>query len=111
MKDADSVVFTSATLANHDGSKGMAQVEWMTGYNLAPAERRFKSGLFLDNSYDYKNQAKVFLVTDTPSLYDQKFVPTVLEQLTPVIKDIGGRTLLLFSARTRFDKALSLIHI
>lgn len=105
IKDAQSVVFTSATLANSDGSRGMAQVEWMTGYNLLPAERRFKQGMFLENSYDYENNAKVYLCTDTPSLYDQKFIPTVMENLVPLIRDLGGRTLLLFSARTRFDKA------
>lgn len=109
LKESKSVVFTSATLANHDGSKGMAQVEWMTGYNLVPADKRFKSGLFLDNSYDYKNRAKVFIVTDTPSLYDRDFVEDVFFKLIPLIKDIGGRSLLLFSARTRFDKACELL--
>ncbi len=105
MKDAQSVVFTSATLANHDGSQGMPQVEWMTGYNLLESERRFRTGLFLDNNYDYENNAKVFLCTDTPSLYDKKFVETTLEELIPLIRDLGGRSLLLFSARVRFDKA------
>lgn len=109
MKESESVVFTSATLANHDGSKGMPQVEWMTGYNMLEPERRFKSGFFLDNNYDYKNQAKVFMVTDTLSLYDQNFVKETLDKIIPVIRDIGGRTLLLFSARTRFDKACEIL--
>ncbi|MBT4792428.1 MAG: ATP-dependent DNA helicase, partial [Halobacteriovoraceae bacterium] len=109
MKEAHSVVFTSATLANHDGSSGMPQVEWMTGYNLLPAEKRFQSGLFLENNYDYKNNAKVYLCTDTPSLYDASFVPNTLEKLVPLIRDLGGRTLLLFSARKRFDIACDLL--
>lgn len=105
IEPSHSVVFTSATLANHDGSKGMSQVEWMTGYNLLPAEKRFRSGLFLDNNYDYKNNAKVYLCTDTPSLYDKEFVSSVMDDLIPLIRDLGGRTLLLFSARVRFEKA------
>lgn len=109
VKDSESVVLTSATLANNDGSRGMAQVEWMTGYNLLPPEKRFKTGLFLENNYDYETNAKVFLCTDTPSLYDQKFVPTVVEKLIPLIRDLGGRTLLLFSSRVRFDKACELL--
>ena len=109
MKDSESVVLTSATLANNDGSKGMAQVEWMTGYNLLDPERRFKQGLFLENNYDYETNAKVYLCTDTPTLYDQKFVPYVMDELNPLIKDLGGRSLLLFSARTRFDKAREIL--
>ena len=105
VKESNSVVLTSATLANNDGSQGMAQVEWMTGYNLLPSERRFKQGLFLENNYDYENNARVFLCTDTPSLYDQKFIPSIMDDLIPLIRDLGGRSLLLFSARTRFDKA------
>jgi len=109
VKDSESVVLTSATLANNDGSRGMAQVEWMTGYNLLPAEKRFKTGLFLENSYDYENNAKVFLCTDMPALYDKSFVPEVSEKLIPLIRDLAGRTLLLFSSRVRFDKACELL--
>ena len=109
VKDTESVIFTSATLSNADGSKGMGQVEWMTGYNLLPEEKRFKSGMFLKNNYDYQNNAKIYLCTDTPSLYDRTFVETVLAELTPLIRDLGGRTLLLFSARVRFEKACELL--
>jgi ATP-dependent DNA helicase DinG len=105
MKDTNSIVFTSATLANHDGSQGMPQVEWMTGYNLLDAEKRFKTGLFLDNNYDYGANAKVFLCTDTPSFYDKAFIETTFKSLIPLIRDLGGRSLLLFSARVRFDRA------
>ena len=109
MEHSHSVVLTSATLANHDGSQGMAQVEWMTGYNLLDSQRRFKTGLFLENNYDYKNNAQVYLCTDTPSFYEQHFIETVLKQLIPLIRDLGGRSLLLFSARVRFDKACELL--
>ena len=101
----ESVVFTSATLANKTGSVGMPAIEWMTGYSYLNTEKRFKQGLFLDNNYDYKNNAKVLLATDTPSLYDDSFVPTVMEKLNKVIRSIGGRTLLLFSSRKRFERA------
>ncbi len=109
LESTESVVFTSATLANSTGSVGMPAIEWMTGYSYLNTERRFKSGLFLENNYDYKNNAKVFLVTNTPSLYDQSFVPSVIEKLSKTIRAIGGRTLLLFSSRVRFEKANELL--
>lgn len=108
MKDAKAVVMTSATLANSDGTKGMAQVEWMTGYNLLDGSRRFKTGLFLENNYDYEEKAKVFLCTDTPSIYDKNFVSNVCDELVPLVRDLEGRTLILMSARTRFDKICEL---
>lgn len=109
IKPSESVIFTSATLANNDGSRGMAQVEWMTGYNLLPAEKRFRTGLFLDNNYDYENNAKVFVSTDTPVMYDKNYVESIMDELVPLIKDLGGRSLLLFSSRVRFDKACELM--
>ena len=109
LRDSSSVVFTSATLANQDGTRGMASVEWMTGYKYLEPERRFKSGLFLDNKFDYENNAKVFLASDTTQIYAQTYVDEVLEKLIPVIKSIGGRTLLLFSAKTRFERAIEIL--
>jgi len=105
LKECESVVFTSATLANSDGSIGMPAIEWMTGYKYLESEKRFKTGMFLQNNYDYENMAKVYLCKDTPSLYDQGFVPTVIGELSPLIRRLGGRTLLLFSSRVRFEKA------
>lgn len=105
LKETESVIFTSATLGNEDGTVGMSAVEWMTGYRYLEAEKRFKSGLFLKNNYNYKESAKVYLCQDTPALYDDKFVPTVIESLIPLIRSLGGRTLLLFSSRKRFEKA------
>lgn len=109
LKDSSSVVFTSATLANKDGTRGMASVEWMTGYRSLEPERRFKNGLFLDNKFDYESKAKVFLASDTEQIYAQDYVDQVLEKLVPVIKAIGGKTLLLFSAKTRFERAIEIL--
>lgn len=105
LKETESVIFTSATLGNEDGTVGMPAVEWMTGYSYLEAEKRFKSGLFLQNNYDYGKSAKVYLCQDTPALYAQNFIPTVIENLIPLIRSLGGRTLLLFSSRLRFEKA------
>lgn len=106
LKTSTSTVFTSATLANHNGSKGMSSVEWMTGYKYLTGEQRFKSGLFLDNQFKYDTHAKVFIASDVPNIYDHNYVEKVLKELSPMMRDIGGKTLLLFSARTRFDKAI-----
>lgn len=109
LEHSQSVVFTSATLANASGSFATAGVEWMTGYSYLVPEKRFRSGIYLDEVYDYKNNAKVFVCTDVASLYDQDYVASVLKKITPLIRDIGGRTLLLFSARVRFEKAVEIL--
>lgn len=109
IKDSESCIFTSATLANSDGSRGMASVEWMTGYRYIDAERRFQSAMFLDNDFDYKENVKVFLATNVPQIYSKDYVESVLKDLSPLIKEIEGRTLLLFSARTRFEKAIEFL--
>lgn len=104
-----SAVFTSATLANSKGTQGVQGVEWMTGYSYLTPEKRFKTGLFLEEVFDYKNNAKVFLSTDVPQIYDQNYVEVILKELVPLIRSIGGRTLLLFSSRVRFDKAIEIL--
>lgn len=109
IKDSNSCVFTSATLANHDGSRGMASVEWMTGYRYIDAQRRFQSAMFLDNDFNYEKNVKVYLSTNVPQIYSQDYVESVLNDLSKVIKEIEGRTLLLFSARTRFEKAIEFL--
>lgn len=105
LSESESVVFTSATLGSEDGSSGMPAVEWMTGYSYLEPERRFKSGLFLKNNYDYEKNARVYLSQDTPSLYQDTFIPFIVDNLIPLIRSLGGRTLLLFSSRMRFEKA------
>jgi ATP-dependent DNA helicase DinG len=105
LKESEAVVFTSATLGSEDGTSGMAAVEWMTGYSYLEPERRFRTGLFLKNNYDYEKNARVYLSQDTPSLYQDTFIPFITEKLIPLIRSLGGRTLLLFSSRVRFEKA------
>lgn len=100
-----SVVFTSATLANKDGSRGTLGVEWMTGYSYLTPDRRFKKGTYLDAVFDYKNATQVYLATDTPRLNDIDFIPVVTKKIAPMIEELGGRTLMLFSSRKRFEQA------
>jgi ATP-dependent DNA helicase DinG len=109
LQTSSSVVFTSATLGNAHGDSGVQGVEWMTGYTYLAPDRRFKSGLFLDAVYDYKNNSKVYLCSDTRNISDPMFVPDVLKEVNPLISKLGGRTLLLFSARARFETAVEII--
>ncbi len=102
---SESVVFTSATLANAKGDMGTKAVEWGAGYIYLDPERRYRSGFYIDPLYDYKNKAKVFLCEDTPSLYEKNFIPNVLEDVIELIKNLEGRSLLLFSAKVRFELA------
>lgn len=104
-----SVVFTSATLGNASGDTGVQGVEWMTGYTYLAPDKRFKTGLFLDAVYDYKNNSKVYLAPDTRNISDPMFVPELLKQVNPLITKLGGRTLLLFSSRLRFEAATDMI--
>lgn len=104
-----SVVFTSATLGNATGDSGVQGVEWMTGYTYLPSEKRFKTGLYLDAVYDYKNNSKVYLCPDTRNISDPLFVPDLLKEVNPLITRLGGRTLLLFSSRLRFEMATDIL--
>lgn len=104
-----SVVFTSATLGNASGDTGVQGVEWMTGYTYLPAEKRFKTGLYLDAVYDYKNNSKVYLCPDTRNISDPLFVPDLLREVNPLISRLGGRSLLLFSSRLRFEQAVDIM--
>lgn len=106
---SSSVVYTSATLANGNGDTGAKGIEWATGYTYLEQSRRFKSGLYLPPSYDYLNKTKIQLVDDLPPLYDKNFVKTVVKKLKDLIYSINGRTLLLFSAKTRFEEARELL--
>ena len=81
----------------------------MTGYTYLPQDKRFKTGLFLEAVYDYKNNSKVFLSSDTRNISDPMFVPDVLKQVNPLISKLGGRTLWLFSSRLRFEAATDII--
>jgi ATP-dependent DNA helicase DinG len=106
---SSSVVFTSATLGNASGDSGVQGVEWMTGYTYLSPEKRFKTGLFLDAVYDYKNKSRVYLCPDTRNISDPLFVPDLLKEVMPLIEKLGGRTLLLFSSRLRFEAATDVL--
>ncbi len=105
LQTSESVVFTSATLGNSQGTMGTRGIEWPLGYLYLDPEKRFKTGFYLPPVYDYQKQSKIFLCDDAPNLYGKDFVPAVMEKIIPLIKSIGGRSLLLFSARVRFEIA------
>lgn len=106
---SSAVVFTSATLGNASGDSGVQGVEWMTGYTYLLPEKRFKSGLFLEAVYDYKKNSKVYLCPDTRNISDPLFIPDLLKKVNPLIGKLGGKTLLLFSSRFRFEIATDII--
>lgn len=106
---SSSVVYTSATLANALGDQGSRGIEWSLGYLYLAPEKRFKSGFYLPAVYDYQHKAQVHLCDDTPELFGQDFVPKVLAPIMQLIEDIGGKSLLLFSARSRFEIARELL--
>jgi ATP-dependent DNA helicase DinG len=109
LQTSASVVMTSATLANAEGDQGSRGIEWATGYAYLEPERRFKSGFYLPSTYDYKNRSRVYLCDDVPAFYQAEFIPRVLKPVMELIKELGGRTLLLFSARKRFEAARELL--
>lgn len=104
-----SVVFTSATLANSNGDTGSKGIEWATGYAYLEPERRFKTGTYLESTYDYKSKTKVYLCDDGPALYQNNFVEYHLNKIKPLIKALNGKTLLLFSAKARFEVAREIL--
>ncbi len=100
-----SVVFVSATLANDKGNFGVKGIEWPTGYLFIPPEKRYKSGFFLPAVFNYQDNAKVILCDDTLKLFDANFVEECLRPVIKLIRKLEGRSLLLFSARSRFEQA------
>jgi ATP-dependent DNA helicase DinG len=109
LKTSAAVIFTSATLANGTGDTGAKGIEWATGYAYLEPEKRFKSGTYLPFTFDYKKNTKVFLCDDGPSLYQSNFVEQNLLHIKPLIQKLGGRTLLLFSAKSRFEVAREIL--
>ncbi len=109
IENTNSVVFTSATLGSMDGKKGHLNAEWLTGYHFCESQKRFKSGLFLDPVFDYKNNAKVFLTSDHPPIYQNEYVESILEKVIPILKKLKGRSLLLFSSYKRFELAREIL--
>ena len=109
LKTSASVICTSATLANGSGDTGAKGIEWSTGYAYLEPEKRFKTGTYLPFTFDYKANTKVFLCDDGPALYQSNFVEQHLKTIKPLIQKLGGRTLLLFSAKARFEVAREIL--
>jgi ATP-dependent DNA helicase DinG len=105
LQTSASVFYTSATLGNALGDRGIKGIEWATGYLYLEPEKRFKQGFYLPAAFDYKNKTKVFLCDDTPSIHDRNFVSNTLKDVVPMIKELGGRSLLLYSSKKRFEAA------
>ena len=104
-----SVVFTSATLGNAQGDCGIKGIEWATGHIYLPPEKRFKGGFYLPAVYDYANKARVFVCDDTLPFYQSSFVEMTLAPIAKLIRQLEGRSLLLFSARARFEAAREIL--
>ncbi len=109
LQTSSSVVYLSATLGNDSGSIGGKGMEWALGYSYLPPEKRFHLPFYLSGPYNYKDHSRVFLCDDVPLLYDTSFVPSIFKHLKKVIEKLEGRTLLLFSAKTRFEVARELL--
>ena len=106
---SESVVFTSATMANADGSNGTAMTYWSTGYNYLDQKKRFQTGLFLDPVYDYEKNGQVFLASDVEGINAPGYVEDTLAEVCKVIDHLEGKTLLLYSSRRRFELAVDLL--
>lgn len=109
LKLTKSVVCTSATLANADGTEGKHTIEWVTGYNYLDPARRFKSAFFLPTIFEVQKNSKVYLCDDMGPIFNSEYVPKLMDQIIPIIRELGGRTLLLFSAKTRFELAREIL--
>ncbi len=109
LNTSSSVVYLSATLANHDGSRGSQGIEWSTGYLYLEPEKRFKGGMYLPAVFDYKKNTQVFICDEVPSLYDYSFVPQIIDEIESVIRELEGKSLLLFSSKVRFETAREIL--
>lgn len=109
LQTSASVVYTSATLGNALGDQGAKGIEWATGYSYLDSSRRFKSGFFLPSVYNYREKTKIYLCDDVPVLHSPDFTPKVLKEISSLIHHLEGRSLLLFSARARFEIAREIL--
>ncbi len=105
---AESTVMTSATLVGNGGIGG-AGVYWMTGHNSLDKEKRFSQILSLPPVFDYQNKAKVFLSHDLPGMNQIEFVPELLNKVLPLVRELDGKTLFLFSSKMRFEIAREIL--
>ncbi len=109
LEPAQSVVFTSATLANEKGDQGPLGIEWATGYTYLDPAKRFKNGLYLPPVFDYTNNTKVFFCDDLVDIYHDQFAQKALEYIIPLVRELSGGSLLLFSSRKRFEAAREIL--
>ncbi|MDA8792434.1 exonuclease domain-containing protein [Bacteriovoracaceae bacterium] len=109
LQNRKSVIYSSATLANSDGSRGVNGINWLLGLNLTAPDRRFSNGLFLPPQFDYENNAKVYLCRDVPNIWNDDYVEKMVEHCEEIIHKLEGKTLFLFSSRKRFDKAVNIL--
>jgi ATP-dependent DNA helicase DinG len=109
LKASDSVIFTSATLANAKGTSGIQGMEWLTGYSYLPPEKRFKSALFLEPVFDYANKAKVLICQDVPGINAPDYIEKIITPFKELLHKKDGRALFLFSSKVRFEKATQLL--
>ncbi len=105
-----SIVFTSATLGNAVvQDQSTKAVEWATGHLYLDTSKRFKAPFFLPAAFDYAGNTHISLCDDTPELYQRQFVPFIIGKIIPLIEKLNGRSLLLFSAKARFEEARELL--
>lgn len=109
LEGTNSVVFTSATLSNATGDLGMKGIDWMTGHQFIPPQKRFKTPFLIPPLFDYKNRTEVYLVSDLPPISNERFVPEVLYHLLKIIRALEGKSLLLFSNKNRFEQAREIL--
>lgn len=107
---SQALVFTSATLGAVDRpTHGQVffnrGVDWSLGHLFLTPEKRFKQILNLPAVYNYQKNCKVYFCSDVPELYDTLFVEKTLKKLIPLIRNLKGRSLLLYSSKVRFEEA------
>lgn len=102
---AESVVMTSATLT---ASESHLEPIWSTGYNRVLPEKRFKDIFTMPPVYEYEKHAKLLLCPDVPNVFSDEYFTIFSSRIYPLVQGLGGRSLLLFSSRKRFDRAVEL---
>ncbi len=92
-------VFTSATLSVNGGFD-----HFVRQLGLQDADT-----LNLDSPFDYQNHALLWLPTGLPEPREPSFVPTLLEQVRPVLKASKGRAFMLFTSHRALRQAAELL--
>jgi ATP-dependent DNA helicase DinG len=93
-------VFTSATLSVNGGFD-----HFVRQLGLQDADT-----LNLDSPFDYENNALMWLPKDLPEPRELSFVPSLLDQVRPVLKASKGRAFMLFTSHRALKQAAELLH-